>query len=249
MASRRMFSKSITETDAFLDMPASSRALYFHLGMNADDDGFVDSPRRIMRASGATEDDMRVLVSKRYVILFDTGIVVIRHWKMHNYIQKDRYRKTIYEHERSFLDVTRTKEYVLMGETEALAVSPACIQDVSNMDSQDRLGKDRLGKENTLSGKPDHSDLVDQVVEYLNEKAGKGFKASSKSTARHIKARIADGFTLDDFKQVIDTKVAQWRNNPDMNKYLRPQTLFGPKFEGYLNEREVLRDEYAEYNC
>lgn len=157
MANRRMFARSITETDAFLDMPPSSRVLYFHLGMNADDDGVVDSPKRVMRACGCTEDDMQTLIAKRYLIPFDTGIVVILHWKQHNQIKKDRYHKTIHQAEIGQLVVTDTGEYAFPGEIDASPVPPACIQDVSNMDTdcihdasrtetQVSLGKDRLEK-------------------------------------------------------------------------------------------------------
>lgn len=93
MAQRRMFSKDITENDAFLDMPLSTQALYFHLGMQADDDGFV-SPNRILRMIGCQADDLRILVTKKFVLPFDDGIVVIKHWKMNNYLRNDRYKQT-----------------------------------------------------------------------------------------------------------------------------------------------------------
>lgn len=93
MAQRRMFSKDITEHDSFLEMPLSTQALYFHLGMQADDDGFV-SPNRIMRMIGCHSDDLKILVTKKFVLCFDDGIIVIKHWKMNNYLRPDRYKKT-----------------------------------------------------------------------------------------------------------------------------------------------------------
>ena len=250
MAERRMFSKTVTESDSFYDMPASSRALYLHLGMNADDDGVVDSPKRIMRASAATEDDLRVLISKQFVIPFDSGVIVVRHWKRNNYIQKDRYRPTVHQAEIALLEASESGEYALQGEARALPVRPACIQDVSETDTQVRLGKDSLGEDrNPLSGKPNRAAIVREVVDYLNAKTGRSFKAASKSTARHIKARAAEGFALDDFKAVIDAKAAQWGSDPNMSRYLRPETLFGSKFEGYLNEGTVKRNDYSEYDC
>src|SRR5262245_55440232 len=102
MAQRRMFSSQIVNTDAFLEMPLTSQALYFHLGMSADDDGFV-SPRKVLRMTGAGEDDFKVLVAKGFVILFPTGVIVVTHWKQNNYIQADRYTPTIYKQERSTL--------------------------------------------------------------------------------------------------------------------------------------------------
>lgn len=100
-----------------------------------------------------------------------------------------------------------------------------------------------------LSGKPDHSSVVHEVIVHLNSKTGRRFRASSKTTTRHINARIAEGFGLDDFKSVIDAKAGQWLNDPKMSRYLRPETLFGTKFEGYLNEGGKADDRYSEYNC
>lgn len=132
MANRRMFSLDVINTDDFMEMPLTAQALYFHLGMRADDDGFISSPRQIMKAVECKQDDMKVLVSKGYVIPFENGIVVIRHWKQHNYIQKDRYRKTKFTQERSRLEL-RENVYVMDDE---------CIQCVSNMEPQYRLSKD-----------------------------------------------------------------------------------------------------------
>ena len=100
MAERRMFAKTIVTSDAFLDMPASTRCLYFLLGMVADDDGFVNNPKSIMRQAGATTDDMNLLIAKRFILTFQSGVVVIKHWCIHNTIQKDRYKETKYLEEK-----------------------------------------------------------------------------------------------------------------------------------------------------
>lgn len=139
MANRRMFSLDIVNSDQFLDMPMSAQALYFHLGMRADDDGFLGSARTIMRMIGASPDDLRILCAKGYVIVFPDGVMVITHWALNNYIQSDRKRETIYKEHLQSLEITASKAYLLPGE---------CIQDVSKMDSQYRLGKDRLDKIN-----------------------------------------------------------------------------------------------------
>lgn len=133
-----MFAKSIIDSDLFLDMPQSSQCLYFHLSMRADDEGFVNSPKKIQRMIGASDDDCRLLITNRFLIPFDTGVVVIRHWRIHNYIQKDRFKNTMYQAERSALSCDETGAYQLM-DTE-------CIHDVSIWETQVRLGKDRLGK-------------------------------------------------------------------------------------------------------
>ena len=103
MAQRRMFNKSITNNDNFLEMPDSSQNLYFHLSMNADDDGFVDNWKAIMRMTGHKEDDLKVLIAKQYVIPFESGVIVIRHWRLNNYLQKDRINPTNYQREKSLL--------------------------------------------------------------------------------------------------------------------------------------------------
>ena len=93
MANRRMFSLSVIDTDKFLDMPVSSQLLYFHLGMRADDDGFVSSPKRIARTTNCGDDDLRILTTKGYIIPFESGVVVIRHWRQNNQLRSDRYRQ------------------------------------------------------------------------------------------------------------------------------------------------------------
>ena len=135
MAKRRMFSLDIIDTDLFMEMPQSSRLLYYELCMRADDDGFVSSPKKIMKMVGCNEDDFRVLTTKQFIIPFDTGIVVIKHWKIHNYIQKDRYKETIYLDEKNELYQEKNGMYT------------KCIQDGYTGKDRIELGKDRLGKD------------------------------------------------------------------------------------------------------
>ena len=132
IAERRMFAKTIIDSDAFLDMPLSTQALYFHLSMRADDDGFINNPKKIQRMIGSSDDDLKVLIAKRYLLPFESGVVVIKHWKIHNYIQKDRYKPTVYTEEKSMLAV------------KANGVYTDRIQNGYSMDTQVRLGKDRL---------------------------------------------------------------------------------------------------------
>ena len=153
MAERRMFAKTIIDSDAFLDMPLSTQTLYFHLAMRADDDGFVNNPKKIQRMIGASDDDLKLLIAKRFLIPFDSGVVVIKHWKIHNYIQKDRYKPTVYREEMKMLQVKENGGYTLLDTN--------CIQGVSKPDTQVRLGKDRLelgkdrlGKDNNNADKP-----------------------------------------------------------------------------------------------
>ena len=142
IAERRMFAKTIVTSDAFLDMPPTTRSLYMLLCVLADDDGFVNAPRSIMRMSGATDDDMKLLIAKRFVLTFESGVVVIKHWRIHNLIQKDRYRETKYLEEKAMLALDENNAY-----TEAVSTMyPECIQPVSNPEPQVRLGKVSKGK-------------------------------------------------------------------------------------------------------
>lgn len=137
MAQRRMFSKKITETDNFLDMPLSSQALYFHLNMGADDEGFIDKVKTIQRTIGASDDDVKILIAKGFIIPFESGVVVIRHWRIHNYIQSDRFQSTIHKEEKEQLEFDKSK-------IANIKPLDQCIQNVYKVDTQVRLGKDRL---------------------------------------------------------------------------------------------------------
>ena len=251
MANRRMFALSVIDTDQFLDMPQSSQLLYFHLGMRADDEGFVDCPRMIMRLVGSSEDDLRILVARRFITPFNDGILIINHWKINNQIRSDRMVESRYHDRISMFTQLPDKSYVLSNELNGQCNS--CQPDVNHMTStgkpsigRDRLGKYRLDKEIYSPGKPPDktpetppSDDVKEIVEYLNMKTGSHYKPTSKKTKSLIHARMVEGFTVDDFKTVIANKTAEWSNDPHMCKYLRPETLFGTKFEGYLNQRTV----------
>ena len=111
MAERRMFTQKIIDSDAFLDMPLTTQALYFHLNMRADDDGFINNPKKICRMIGASDDDLKLLIAKRFVLAFEKGVIVIKHWRMHNLIRKDRYSPTQYEDEFMSLDIKDNGSY------------------------------------------------------------------------------------------------------------------------------------------
>jgi len=167
MAERRMFAKTIIDSDAFIDMPLSTQALYFHLAMRADDDGFINNPKKIQRMVGASDDDLKLLAMKRYILPFESGVVVIKHWRIHNYIQRDRYKPTVYTEEKSSLTVKENGAY-----TE-------CIQDVYNMEAQDRLeleiGKNSIEKENkrdkskTFSDIPELNEAIVGFIDYRRQ--------------------------------------------------------------------------------
>ena len=204
MAERRMFAKSIVESDAFLDMPLSTQALYFHLGMIADDDGFVNSPKKVVRMISASEDDLNLLVLKRFILTFESGIIVIKHWKMNNYIPKDRYKESVYTLEKSQLQVKENSSY-----TE-------CIQTVYKMDTQDRIGKDRLDKESIdkssssinninnniandscADGLQNVSDSCDDGLHDIIDFYNKNIRPITPYEAEFIKSYLDDGIAAD----------------------------------------------------
>ena len=177
MAERRMFAKTIIDSDPFLDMPLSTQALYFHLSMRADDDGFINNPKKIQRMIGASDDDLKVLVMKRFILPFESGVVVIKHWRMHNYIRNDRYKETVYQEEKSQLLLKENGSY-----TELSTIG---IPDDNQVETQVRLGKDRdrlelgegsIGEDNEDSAAPPPTrkrftpPTVDEVREYCFER-------------------------------------------------------------------------------
>lgn len=168
MAQRRMFSKKITDTDSFLDMPLSAQALYFHLNMGADDEGFVDNVKKIQRSIGASNDDLKILIGKGFLIPFESRVVVIRHWRIHNYIQADRFQATIYQDEKEQLEFDKSK-------IASIKPLDQCIQNVSKMDTQVRLGedslyKDRLDKVNNLYSGEDEKKSLSQIIKSTSVK-------------------------------------------------------------------------------
>ena len=234
MAQKRMFDKTITNADDFLEMPMSSQVLYFHLSMNADDDGFINNWKSIMRMTGTKEDDLKVLIAKNYIIPFDSGVIVIKHWRINNFLRKDRHIETKYQNELSLLGIDDNQEYWLTNgqpsidknSIEKNSIDKNSIEDIYSLAEQDTIP-------------------YKEIIDYLNFKTNSHYKYSTNKTKDLIKARFKEGFTLDDFKEVIDKKTAEWINDKKMDQYLRPFTLFGTKFENYLNQptkKRTLKD-------
>ena len=170
MAERRMFAKTIIDSDAFLDMPTSTQALYFHLGMRADDDGFINNPKKIQRLVGGGDDDLKLLIAKKFIIPFESGIVVIKHWKLHNYIQSDRYKPTVYQEEKQQLATKDNKVYTITENVDNSTMYPKCVQvgDTGKV----RLGKVRLDKvsKEDIYGEFQNVKLTPEQYEKLTEK-------------------------------------------------------------------------------
>ena len=239
MAERRMFSLKIIDTDLFLDMPSSTQLLYFHLSMRADDDGFISSPKKIMKIANCSDDDIKILIAKKFIIPFESGICVIKHWRIHNYIQKDRYNETFYKDDKCKL-INENGAYEIL-DTE-------CIQDVSRTDTQVRLGKERLDKDNIKDIRSNKScndpkpikfnenSFEIQLVNYLIVEILKDLPNSKVPTTLETKQKWAleidrmkrlDHRTEDEIRQAIKFAMEDsfWKSN------IRSTGKFREKFE------------------
>lgn len=231
MAKRRMISLEIIDTDTFLELPRDSKLLYYELCIRADDDGFVSSPKKIIKFVGCKNNDLKILIEKKFIIPFSSGVVVITHWKIHNYIQKDRYKPTIYIEELNLLKIENNGAYKLKNELDTKNIQIG----YSGKDSIE------LDKNNII--------IVEQVIKYMNELAGTNYKYSTKKTQSMINARIKEGFSLEDLVSVVYFKYQSWvlkpfkfSNGVMSDKYFRPNTLFGTKFEEYLEDYKKIAE-------
>ena len=252
MAEKRMFSKKIIDTDWFMDMPASTQNLYFHLSMRADDDGFVDAPNRIVRECQATPKDLEILERKRYILTFEnSNVVLIKHWFLHNSIAKDRYTPTLYTDERSRVTLKCGKMYPNCSKsdnknyTEVKRTDNYLETNCNQTDNKVERREDKVREEkksDIVEQSTTDTSLVKEIIDYLNEKTGASYRYSTKKTQSLINARLKEKFTLEDFKRVIDSKCNDWKSDEKMKEYLRPETLFGTKFESYLqNAPNILK--------
>lgn len=242
MAQRRMFSNRITNSARFIKMPLSSQALYFHLGLHADDDGVVEA-FSIMRQTGAVEDDLRILVAKGFVsVLNDDLVTYITDWNENNKIRADRKVDSIYKDLLlKIMPTAELKQSKPRADTGKVTGRPMDNQ----WTAQVRLGKDRLGKDSKpLSSKPDPVPYA-EIISYLNQVTGKSFK-NVETHKKLIRARWNEKATLSDFKRVIDNKSSEWLET-DMAKYLQPSTLFGSKFDQYLNQTNAAKQKGGSY--
>lgn len=169
MANKRMFALDVIDTDRFCEMPVSARLLYYELGMRGDDEGFVQNPKKIMLTTGTTVDDLKVLAAKGYVILFDSGVLVITHWQKNNFIQKDRFHETTCLAEKAQIQTTDSKIYELLPFGNKL--DTPCIRTVSDLEAQIRLDKTRKEeKARAPSSRRFTPPSVDEVAAYCRER-------------------------------------------------------------------------------
>ncbi|AAB18686.1 MULTISPECIES: conserved phage C-terminal domain-containing protein [Lactococcus] len=234
MAQRRMIDKRTIQTQKFLRLPLETQALYFHLMLNADDDGVVEA-FPVVRMVGAAEDSLGLLVVKQFIKpLNEEMVYFIIDFKEQNTIKKDRYKASKYAQ-------------LLTNEEFGTEMEPKRNQ--LGTSDKNRLDKNRLDKNNNMSGKPDDVIPYSEILEYLNKKTGRSFR-NVEANKKLIKARWNEGYKLEDFKTVVDNMVSNWSgkmfNGVPAENYLQPKTLFSNKFDSYLNQ--VPRIEQKEIN-
>lgn len=209
MAEKRMFSNKLIDTDLFLELPISSQNLYFHLGMRADDDGFVDKPKTIMKVVGAKEDDLKILIMKRFIIPFDNGLIVIRHWRLNNYLRSDRYNETKYLEEKSMLSIKKNGEYELKNDVGIPSGLPNTIN--LNLNTNNSL-------DNTIN-------LVENKE--INNKERKELKTTKKKYGKYQRIllsndefeKLCEEFGKEYIEMVIERIDEYVEENNNKNKY------------------------------
>ena len=253
-------SPDVTLSYAFKSMTPVQQLTYHDLGNFADDDGFVDNPTVAMMMNGADGADLSELTSRGYLVAFEDGVVLINHWKVSNSIRKDRYRPSLYHARLAGMNMEPGLPYRpdLFTEVGHLpAVTTNCqpddnqmatncqpivthktiqVQDKYKTEPSPHNGASSVISEIVEKGDPRRDD-VRAVVAYLNAQTGKHFRADSRQTAAAVRARLSEGWTVEDFRRVVDAKVSDWAGDPRMEQYLRPSTLFRPSnFESYANQ-------------
>ena len=222
MANKAIFSKTIIDTDAFLEMPATTQNLYFHLNMHADDDGFIGNPKRIGRMIGASDDDFKILIAKKFIIVFESGVIVIKHWRIHNTLSKIRYKETSYLDEKSQLLIKENNAYSLdegkplddsrLVEMGKRQVRRTVDEQETNL-SKDKLSKDKTSKDKLSEDKPskkksakaDLNGMIDSFTENEELKdALKAFLDMRKSIKKPIQTEYAFKLALNKLKQLSD---------------------------------------------
>lgn len=217
MAERRMFAKTIIDSDAFLDMPITARLLYYDLAMRADDDGFVNSPKKIMRIVGASQDDLRILAIRKFIIPFESGIVVIKHWRIHNYIRKDTYNETKYKEERALLELDENGAYRQMN-AEASTDRQLAVDDSLTQVSKGKVSK---GKVSTGKGREFTPPTLEDVQAYCKER-------SSPVDPQ----KFFDYFTAGGWKDAKGNPVRNWKQKLLTWEQYQPQPAAQQKTTG-----------------
>lgn len=235
MAEKRMFSKQIIDSDAFLEMPLSTQALYFHLSMRADDDGFLNNAKKVMKIIGANQNDYDLLVAKSFIIQFSDGICVIKHWRINNYLRKDRYTETIYQEEKAMLTMQPNGRYSLKDSIREMDDFPVGIPLVDLSDTQNRIEKNREEKNSIYSAEKLHDeqsldDFFESIWKLYPIKKGKGQVSTSRKKALQKIGYDQIGRCVDRFlKDMSDS-------GRDRKYWMHGSTFFNSGYVDYLDE-------------
>lgn len=206
MANKRMFSVDVTETDTFLEMPLTAQALYFHLGMRGDDDGFVSSPRSTMRAVGCSEEDLNTLKEAGYIIVFHSGVLVITDWKVNNYLRGDRHKPTTFQNELSLLSETANKRYVLSCGNQVPTVG---IPNSDQLETQNREDKDRTAVDKATAAPHADSDLA-EIVQHFERVIGI-FPRSALDKLQRYRDSIPSEVICEAFDEASESGHRSWK--------------------------------------
>ncbi|MGL5972409.1 MAG: conserved phage C-terminal domain-containing protein [Oscillospiraceae bacterium] len=243
MAQKRMFDKSIIDSDAFLDMPQTTQLLYFHLNMRADDEGFLNNPKRIMRMIGSSDDDMNILISKKFVLIFESGVIVIKHWKINNYLRNDRVKPTTCITEKALVQSKDNGAYTfgIPNDNQMTTIGIHSIEEIRLEEirlEEIRLEEIRLEEIRLEENELLHNSCVfknfskNDLISILQEYQIK--KDKTIETLPQKRFKEMNKYSIEEIKRMLAYFKVQW-SNPKMNKYLRVSTLFNSKF----NERMI----------
>ena len=266
MAKKRMFSLDVVDLDSFIEMSVSAKLLYYDLGMRADDDGFVGNPKKITLLAGCNKEDIETLIKNEFIYMFSSGVIAIRHWNVNNQIRKDRYNETFRIDEKRLLKLENN-----VYELKDNSGIPNDIPTVTTVkysigkNSIDKLSVDKKSKEKKSLEEKREEKIIDNfhvdvdtgeileyeivsekdkvyktIIDYLNDKIGTSYRSNSAKTKFLIDARLNEGYKEEDFFLVIDKKYKEWKDS-EMEKFLRPETLFSNKFESYYNQPEIMK--------
>ena len=214
MAEKRMFTKKITESDAFLDMPLSAQCLYFHLNMSADDDGFVNAPKKIQRLIGASDDDLKLLIAKAFVLVFETGVLVIKHWRMHNTIRQDRYHPTDYQEEYKQIGLKPNNSYTWQPNGNQLETENRLDKNRLDKNSKEKYIKRKYGSfENVELTDEEYQKLKDRFSNY--EEKIENLSSYIASKGAKYKSHYA---TILNWSRKDDKDLPKWFNNEPQRK-------------------------------
>lgn len=236
MARKRMFNLEIIDSDLFLEMPQSTQNLYFHLGMRADDDGFIGNPKKIIKTVGANEDDLRLLFTKQFVIPFESGIVVIRHWKLNNYLRKDRHTETMYKDEKRQLIESENGVYELITRN---GIPNGNQNETNGLPSIDKVSKDKIKLEkNSIEIYGENLDNEGSKIDILDvwEIQFKEFyeKYPKKVKKQNVKKWFEKNKPSNELFSTIMSSLEQFRGSKD---WLKDNGQYIPYPSTWLNQK------------